>query len=545
MIKILLVDDDVLVLTKIKQLIKYIKGDYEVVKAVTNAKEAMDFLKQQEVDILITDMKMPKVDGINLIKEIRTMDKPVQIIAISSYEDFYYVKESLKQGSLDYILKHNLNEKVLKNVLEGAQKKIIAKRNLELSQIEHNKIIRESKELLKKELLEQLLYGYVNRAEALEKFKDYKIELSLNNLILITCEIDNYKVITEDFSKKDERIFNDAAIDIIKRVLDKVDKKEILSLNEGEYIIYLSFDQVKSNLYILSTASEYAERVKSNLEKLLNLKISISISNCCNDIADIPKYYLKSKEKLKNKFYEGKGKVYDVYDSGAVSGIKNITKDIKINEKEFLEKLRRGNEELLRSIELLFDKYKEAKYPFELVELSVLEMFNIGNEVIKEYNMDIDLEKYSLNHLYKNIYKYETLEDIKQLMLSFYSTILSKVKEKNKFLDNRYSKYTIKCISYIEGNYGKQISLQNAADFIGVNAAYLSKVFKNDVSKNFVEFLNNYRVEKAKELIQMKSYKIKEISELVGFNNYNYFFKVFKQITDVTPLEFEKNIKKL
>jgi len=540
MINILLVDDDVLVLTKIKQLILFLKSDYQVVKDVTSAKEALEFSRNNEVDILITDMKMPKMDGIDLIKEVKKLNINIQIIAISSYEDFYYVKESLKEGSIDYILKYSLNEETLKSALDNAKRRILTNKSLQVTKLKRDKLIKSSKVLLKKEFLTELLQGEVSKDNIIKNFKDYDLNINYGNLIIIICEIDNYRVITEDFDDKDKKIFKDAAFDIISKVLEKTQRKEIIYLRDGEYVIFMSSDQ-KSNLYTINDASQYAERISDNLERLLNIEVSISISNCCNNIADISKVYLNAKNKLKKKFFEGKGKVYNAFERS--TGVQVIKNNFDFNKREIIDKLKKGDDSLLNDINLLFDKYKEERYPFEIIELTAIEMLNVGNDVIKDYKINIDTEKYNMNVLYRNIYKYETIEDINELIVSFYATILSNVNKINKLLDASYSKYTVKCINYIERNYSKQASLQEAADFIGVNAAYLSKIFKEDVGENFVEYLNKHRIKSAQELIKSKKYSIKEICVMVGFANYNYFFKVFRQVTNLTPSEFQKNIK--
>ncbi|SHJ12032.1 two-component system, response regulator YesN [Clostridium amylolyticum] len=540
MINILLVDDDVLVLTKIKQLILFLKSDYQVVKDVTSAKEALEFSRNNEVDILITDMKMPKMDGIDLIKEVKKLNINIQIIAISSYEDFYYVKESLKEGSIDYILKYSLNEETLKSALDNAKRRILTNKSLQVTKLERDKLIKSSKVLLKKEFLTELLQGEVSKDNIIKNFKDYDLNIDYGNLIIIICEIDNYRVITEDFDDKDKKIFKDAAFDIISKVLEKTQRKEIIYLRNGEYVIFMSSDQ-KSNLYTINGASQYAERISDNLERLLNIEVSISISNCCNNLTDISKVYSNAKNKLKKKFFEGKGKVYNAFERS--TGVQVIKNNFDFNKREIIDKLKKGDDSLLNDINLLFNKYKEERYPFEIIELTAIEMLNVGNDVIKDYKINIDTGKYNMNVLYRNIYKYETIEDINELIVSFYVTILSNVNKINKLLDASYSKYTVKCINYIEKNYSKQASLQEAADFIGVNAAYLSKIFKEDVGENFVEYLNKHRIKSAQELIKSKKYSIKEICVMVGFANYNYFFKVFRQVTNLTPSEFQKNIK--
>lgn len=163
MIRIVLVDDDVLALTRLKQLIRL--EDVQVAGEFTQAEQALDFLMREKADILITDMRMPKVDGIELIRRIKEAEPDVQLIAVSSYEDFHYVKMSFKEGSVDYILKHALNEESLTKALVEAIARVQAireKKELSAPPLDEG-LAAESRQALKSQLLTLLLKGSYRR----------------------------------------------------------------------------------------------------------------------------------------------------------------------------------------------------------------------------------------------------------------------------------------------------------------------------------------------------------------------------------------------
>ena len=170
-----------------------------------------------------------------------------------------------------------------------------------------------------------------------------------------------------------------------------------------------------------------------------------------------------------------------------------------------------------------------------------IELLNLVTRVAREYNLE-KLVYSGPESPYLQLSKLETLDDLKQMILGLYGK-LGHLLEKTGRRD-RYSEYTEKAVHYIYNHYPEDISLDDAASFAGVSGSYLSRVFKEDSGKGFVEFLNWVRVERAKLMIENQSGKLKFIVKEVGFNNYNYFFKVFKDQVGLTPLDYERNCKK-
>lgn len=543
MINIVIVDDDVLALTKLKQLIQL--KNTRIVGEFTQAEEAEEYILKNTVHILLTDMRMPKIDGIELIRKVKVYKPELQVVAISSYKDFDYVKESFKQGSIDYILKHNLNEETLLKALTEACINIKSNDKKADGNFLERSLIQESKEALRGKLLIQLLKEEITVEEAKDKFDKYKIQLDISSTIVVVCEIDDYKIIIKDFTDKDKGIFLNAVRDLIERIITKVPEKEIIRIEEGRYILFLSYTNVKSHLYIYSTTLEYCRRLNDNLKKMLNLNLSVGIGECCTDLKDFIYSYNKCMEMIKDKFFEGKGQVYDSYNRGSnVASIKNDSTAIKLESESIYESLNTGDNAYVKEINKIFNQYKALKYPIQVVELNIVEILNIGYKVIKANHFIKLEEEQGFNEVYKHIKSVETIDEIENILLAFYNKINESILHLNDIQNKKYSKHTVKAIKYIENYYKELISLQDIADTLGVNNTYLSKVFKIDTGSNLTEYINRYRIEKAKELIETQQYKIKDVYQMVGFSQYNYFFKVFKQLIECTPLEYEKKITK-
>lgn len=540
-IRTILVDDDVLALTTMKMMIQvehiFVVGEF------TQAQEALDYVKDNPVDLMLTDMRMPKIDGIELIRQIKDYQPHIEVIAISSYKDFHYVKESLKEGSVDYILKHTLKEEVMTQALTEASKRIYTRKQKKISDED---IYYESREAVKVNVFRQLFSNQITPQNAEEIIRRHEIPLDLSNAVLVMCEVDDYEKVQAGYGEDDKRIFQETIKGIIEKVMDKVPEVVIVPIKEGRFAVLLSFTGIKSQLYIYTRSSEYCRRLNENVKKILGVQLSVSMGTLCSSVGQLKDSCGQCERLLENKFTEGKGNVYSQYGKvGRSSEGTSSMKAVAFRAGDMYQKLCKKEESFVEDLEEIFDYYKKMKFPMSVVELNIVEMLNTGDRVIGDKNLDNLKEKYGFQILYTKIKKTETVDEIMEIIIDFYSHVLEEVKKQSGILEQEYSKHTVKALRFMEMHYSENISLQEVAEMLGVHFAYLSKTFKADTGYGFSEYLNRMRIGKAKELIESGECRVKEIYTLVGFNQYNYFFKVFKQMEGCTPAEYEKKVKNI
>lgn len=538
MIKIVIVDDDALALTKLKEII-HIRNT-KIAGEFTQAADALEFIRNHPADILVTDMKMPKIDGIDLIRQAKQYVPGLEVIAISSYKDFHYVKESFREGSVDYILKHMLDEESMTNALLEA----ISRIRRSGGEMPGEDVMEDSQNALKEKVFSQMLRGEIPAEKAGESFQKYKIPVDFGSTVLILCEIDDYPKISEDFQQEDRRIFLNAVCNLIERVTAKVPERIMISVKEGCYAVILSYVDVKSQLYIYSRSTQYARQINENIKKMMNVDVSVSLGTLCMSIRDILQSYEECRAVLAGKLFEGKGKVYNNYNQDLMQKQEKVSgQTVKPEGSKLYQKLASADRSCLADVEDIFDGYKEGKVPQMVIDLGIVEMLNAAYKVAEENRLEYVKEQENFHVMYHRVKRLETLDEMKEVMRAFYRKICGGVSKAQKMKESGYSKYTAEAVQYLKNHYRDAMSLQQLAEHMGIHYAYLSKRFKQDTGVNFGEYLNRIRIEKAKELIQTGNYRIKEVYADVGFNQYNYFFKVFKQVEGCTPVEFEKKIK--
>lgn len=540
MFKVLIVDDDISARARLKNLIDWHKCGYIICGEATNGSNAIQLIENDRPDIVITDMSMPVMDGVELIEHIGQNHPGIKVVALSGYDDFEYVRNSMKKGAIDYILKHQLNEQVLVNVLKSIAGSIKKSRD-EISQMQQiQEQVTIGKDVLKQGFINQLVNGGItDRTEIERTISSLGIELDVGNLALVIAEIDDFLFIKEKYSGKELRNLIQSFLDISQKILSGWGKALISHVENNRFVMIFSLGKIHSDLYIYHQLVSVVDSIKLNIKRFLNITASYSISNVFNDISETQKYYREAEKLLLDKFFKGKDKIIreETNDDGTKKKFLSLDiKDIK-NLERMLKCLER--QKVNEYIEHIFNGFVPAGINYKSVQMICAELVNIVNKIAREVGIDI-AAIYSNNEVpYNELLKYETIMDMKQWISGVYERLITILESQN--IKAEYSELTKSTIEYINRNYNRNISLNDAAEYLGVNSSYLSRVFKEECKRGFVEHLNTIRVEKAKQLIG--NTKLKDIVNVVGFNNYNYFFKVFKDITGMTPVEYEETLK--
>ena len=313
----------------------------------------------------------------------------------------------------------------------------------------------------------------------------------------------------------------------------------ITNIEEERFIILFSLGSIRSSLEIHNSVFTSIDRIKTSSKRYLNITACFSISGVFDSIMELNKHYLEANKILKEKFFKGKDMVFQKHiEDTEQKEIFNM--DIR-DEKTIIVALKSADwQKILQCINEIFDKILLFGKNQRSIQMICVELINIVNRVAGESGFETKEIYRGEDIPYDEMKKYETIKEVKEWIISIYEK-LAKLLEISS-ITPEYTEPTKKAISFIHRNYGKNISLNEAAQEIGVNSSYLSRAFKKDCSKGFNEYLNYIRVEHAKWLIESGDYRLKHIAEKVGFNSYTYFFTVFKEFLGMTPQEYEEMV---
>lgn len=538
MLKVVIIEDDIFDYTHLKNLINWEKEGFLLVEGANSVSEGIQVIKKEEPDIVITDMKLPDNEGVEIIKYINQNNMQIKSIAVSGYDDFKYVKQSLKSGAVDYILKHNLTSKTLLEILKKVEKDILNERQQDKEKAIIKEQIKTGKNVLIEDFINEILkIGVSDKKKVKKKINYLELDFDLSNLVVVAGQFDDFNFIKEKYSTSELKGIKKSFINVVDEILKDVEKAITSFLEAGEFVILFSFDNCYSEQDIYSQILATVKRIKTTVKDYFNFTASFAISNVCHNITEISKYYDKVEQLLKKKFYEGKDSVFNNTDTNNLNnnfkslGIKDEKKIIK-----YVKSLKK--DQLVIYIEDIIENIQRSKPSISSVKLNFVSLINIINKISKEYDIDTaDVYAESKNP-YQYLEKFDTIDEVKDWILDLFSRLIDLLKV--FYINSDYSEIVQKAVEYIYKNYQQNVSLSKAADYVGVNKCYLSRKFKKECEQSFVEYLNAVRIEHAKILIKNDYKKIKNIAPEVGFNSYNYFFKVFKDIQGMTPVEYEK-----
>lgn len=510
--KVLIVEDEILLRQGIKNLVDWESIGLTVCSEAANGRDALKIISEEKPDIVITDIIMPVMDGIELTKAISKDYPEIKVLILSSYSDFEYVKTSMQNGAVDYLLKPTLSPENLLRALENVVTK------LGMSGVVKNVMSTPEK------LLQKLVSGFKKTDDR----SDYSV-FDKDTFILAGTDIQYIFRDTKDIEKK-------------KKTLDEI-TKEIISLsNLSEEIKYYSL--VFENRYIL---------LLFNFSKIYKLD---SMSILKRIFTEMDKKYKGSFFGYSNMFYDIQN-IRNIYQSEVLPGIEErfyysemvCPKEVytpseivhKFNFKKFSSYLETVQiDSAISQIKDFCKKTIRDKSAREYELKSILQ--NSLYQMISILE-DMELDSSSLYFVKQDYYTKignaktatELLETIDLLAEDF-----SAIMQKYELSSDKKTMYEI--LDYIDVHYSEPLTLSVLADNFSFNYSYLSSYFSSHSNESFSEYLNKVRIEKACELLRKDNMPIVDVCTQVGFTDHSYFSKVFKKLTNLTPKQFRQKI---
>lgn len=509
-IKLAIIDDELLSRNMIKKLIQD-NEQYEVAADFADGKSAVDWLRYNEIDILLCDMQMPEINGVDLLRIIHVVQEYLPVIVISGFDNFDYVRGSLVNGAANYLLKHELTKESLVQVLEQVREKyhIIPQEKAVCRRTGYCIYDKEeyTKEGIEKMIREQKIqFGGGNYA-SLAISPDYKFSEWIN---------------PEEFQKD----VCSTIIDILAQILGTEYPFIIYQTKKFHLLVMLCFREVKSTLYMMDIMKELAVRLQKQIIRILDLTSTVSMGIVHTQLERALQEAEEMDDILEDKLYLGGNRLISApitrkmnYGTGEIPAA--LWKQMEFEQKS------QGVVEIATMNEF-FDVMETERMPLKKVTENVLEMMRLLHP-----EPTPECERIS-----EWIRGYEIFGLLREDIMDFMNRERMAA-EKKKY---RYSALVNHVIEFVGKNYQEDISLEICAIELGSSYTHLSRAFKQETGMRFVEYLNEQRVNRAKSLLIRGKLSMKEIVEQSGFRNYNYFFKVFKEITGMKPSEFATKI---
>lgn len=525
MINILIVDDEPFIRQGLKILINWNFYGYNIIGEASNGNEAIKFVEKNKVDLIISDIKMPGIDGLGLVKNIyEKYNRKIKCIMLSGYYEFEYAKKAIKYGVKEYILKPIEREELI-GILISLKEEYEKERKSDYIKAKNEKVIYEGH--LNRILCNNYNDDDINYVNKYLRYKNYlryiNIEIYLEENSQEIEECSKVKVYDELREWLGDKNYYNIVYDIIKE--DKIDGigfiftsvlAEELGLNEQQYI-----EKMKK---LLNSSNEYTCRllIGKKVEALSEIGISY------NSLYMIK--ILRSDTSVKDIFY------YDDIDSKKSIDYNlinaNIEKLIKSIEDSDVVKIE-------NCIEVFYGAFSKDTNNLKIIKIYIDYLLCNLINIIKKSDSSVNEEKvleYIDAKLFNKIITSGTAHDLK----GFCVEVSVYIKD---LRSNSMHNIVALIDKEVSENYMQPLTLKYLSEKYYLNTAYLGQLFKKNYNKSFKDYLNDYRIEKASLMLKRSNEKIYKIAEDVGYNNTDYFISKFVQVKGVTPLQYRKKFR--
>lgn len=499
---ILLVDDEILIRNWLKIMIEQVKEYNTKVFSVSSAEEALECCAQNKIDLVITDISMPHQTGLELIKMLNTTYPEIKTAVLSAYDDYEYIRKALQLGTLDYIIKSDMNFNDI-----GALLKKIELYNKSERYMADTKEFKEFKD--DNNLFESYLE---NESIQFEEFlADCRLELKLDKINIFSIMLNSISENKMDIY----RIMNICNITMSGEAI----KGKTFAYNSMIFVI------------IYETKSSIAERRKEeqikllslcdrNIKKYSNHGIVVSMHNTCKENGKYREIILNSIFMLDtNQYY---------FNTKKTSEVKRLPLE-KFKEIKSKFSIIINSNLLKRQIEEL---HNELIIPYDIKNtiIYVMTLMFTNNDTTK-CGISFINNSYRFIEKIKNSTSVEETMNIIDEFIDFYSSYSTEN-------TNAISPAIQAAIEYINNNFEKKLTLESISSNIFLNRTYVCQLFKKELNVTFSEFIENVRIENAKMLLLNTNKSINEITQKVGYSDQSYFTKVFKKKIGISPNKY-------
>lgn len=542
MYQVLLVDDEPLILTGIQSMINWEDYDCVITDKASNGKQALEKMEKSMPDIVITDIKMPVMTGIEFMQECRDRGYDTVFILLTNLEEFSLAKSALALGAADYLVKMEMTQEMMGNSLKRATEMCNQKRIL-TDKIPHRefhpKDVKQTATGFFRDILEKA--GNLSdefRKKWQEPVEKMELEQLYENGVLMWIRPYKDRDLFENVSEDDRKEMLDYAQSLMEQFMNRIHSGCCTLVWKRMGILAILPGQNRTEKYYRDTG----KKICNILEDYFGCQTLVAISAPMEDIWGGSKRALSQIKKIQEfYYYHSNEPVVLVSDVEAhfweERHARHDTFDISFLKKDLRQALVQQDKEKVNSVfeelSALFTEFHPAR---EQVVNACANLYYFFLSYVEEDALIKEEMPYP-SVVMEILLECFTLKAHTRWLLKFGSWVGNTME--NFHRGSKTDKIVEAAKEYVRENYGEKLTLAAIASKIGISQGYLFSVFKKQTGGNLNDYINQMKIEKAKELLEKHEYMMYEISDMLGFENPYYFSKVFKKLTGITPSEYE------
>ncbi|WP_123039596.1 response regulator transcription factor [Cohnella candidum] len=493
MLKAVLFDDEFIVLEALGALVDWKGLGIELAGTASDGLSAMELFRRIRPDIVLTDIRMPGKDGLQLIGEIMDEAPETCCIVFSGFNEFDYVKRAIRLGVVDYI------EKPITEIsIEQALRKALG----QIGKQEETRKLERLWEASKHDLLEKAVWDLLLRGrEAENKWREvFGPQAGQVHGITVLAAVEPFK----------------------------------LPDHPAYRTVYLRSDQsyLAVVFCLMELSNTYWDDVSADLE---NANVAVGLGNERMEPGEVPDSLKEAQRALRSALFLG---VKGFLPFGELGGRMTSSNELPEREEAIILSMRAGNKAMLmEQVDRFIQWIQTSKLDPDLAESEMLKLIYSAWEAAKETGVEAG-RSYVPPETFVPHLEIREMAAKGKLTAWFRDRMESIAESGMNLRENTKHTAVQQARRYIESNLARDVSLQEVADHVGLNATYLSVLFKEVMGETYIKYLTRFRMERAKSLLR-KGLKVNEVSEKVGYLTHRHFTEVFKKYTGQTPGQFK------
>ncbi|HZG58858.1 response regulator transcription factor [Paenibacillus sp.] len=524
MYKVMIVDDEEQIRKGLHFKVDWNAMNYEIVAEAANGEEAVFILADTKVDVIITDMKMPKMDGIQLINHCYQYYPTIKIIVLSGYDDFTFVKAALQCRTQDYLLKPLIRKELIE-LLSKIRSELDAEKLKILQEQDKNYRLSVLLQARKEQFLMQIIK------------EDWDPQMMMSRAVQLEIESDRWvafvslevRVQPNRLGREEEglHLFKEAFY-MLSRELAQNFPHPVMPFLDTNYPMMMHFMVTADPSRLQDLCPELLDYMQYHIETLLKVESSVGIGEPVRGLHAWKQGYAYSLLSWSKRAYECKDLPPH---AGPLKEVVSVSWD---QEKNMIVSLETGNlDSFLGQLHALIpDEESYSKLAFPMLYLRLILMMDT---IVAKYNIKLTTAQTKIRVSPELVWQYSTKRLLIDQVTAAANELIALLAAKDKS-DHGNTIATIQ--QYIDNNFALPLNLTFLSERYQMNATYLSEKFKKETGHTFSDYLTRIRMEKAKTLLADPQLKIADIIDLVGFSDPSYFSKAFKKYTGVSPNQF-------
>ncbi|MDA3847865.1 MAG: response regulator [Vallitaleaceae bacterium] len=532
MINLMIVDDEQIVRDGIKFIVEKEFGeDVKIVAMARTGREAIEKYEEHKPAIVFMDIQMPGINGIDAIRAIKEQNSKVKCIIVSAYEQFEFAKQAVELGVSEYILKP-INRRNLMEILEKVIHEIESEKKVKQKEMENQEKIDKILPILENGFIYSILMNTDYASEIDNYHNLFNISKEIGYIMVI--EFGEGRIPGELTNKIGTGIKNTNQYDAIRNTIKYKCKCVVGPIIVNRITVLFYEDHMENEYEQRIRAIDLAGTIISSLERIVDSEIYVGIGS-------------RYKIHRVNASYQEATKAISKMTGERILHIKDATNNVDEEQQYIMIKIKSDETLMMKKIE-------EADYEavegcinriFDRINRTYGEVNNSVKNIIMEMVVLMHTTAYFNNIVEDNISYDSYLDDIKGIenLHKLQAYCLSKAKSITEHIgmekERKVSNVIYKAKIYIDENYNKEIGLKEVSEAVAISPQYFSKIFKEEIGVNFIDYITKVRINRAKELLNAQTLSIKEIAFEVGYNDPNYFSRLFKKIEGISPTEYK------